>query len=120
NVWLTVIRGNKLAKFDAKTGKISLYEPPSPNSLPYGPDKDRQGNIWISQFTQCRMAKFDPKEEVFTEYPALTAYDDQYCLIRRGSVDRNGVVWYGVVSPGKDRELQPATRQPPHNQMPAT
>ena len=25
----------------------------------YGADKDRQGNIWISQFTQCRMAKFD-------------------------------------------------------------
>ena len=72
----TVIRGNKLAKFDAKTGKISLYEPPTPNSYPYGADKDKDGNIWISQFTQCRMAKFDPKEEVFTEYPALSAYED--------------------------------------------
>ena len=33
NIWLTVIRGNRLAKFDAKTAKISLYEPPTPNSL---------------------------------------------------------------------------------------
>ena len=63
-----MIRGNKLAKYDQKTGKISLYEPPSPNSLPYRADKDKAGNIWISQFTQCRMAKFDPKEETFTEF----------------------------------------------------
>jgi streptogramin lyase len=118
NVWLTVIRGNKLAKYDAKSGKISLYEPPSPNSLPYGADKDKQGNIWISQFTQCRMAKFDPKEEVFTEYPALTAYDDQFCLIRRGSVDHNGMVWYGVFSHGKIGKIDPATGQAVEYQMP--
>ena len=69
-----MIGGNRLAKFDAKTQKISLYEPPTPNSFPTGSTRTRQGNIWISQFTQCRMAKFDPKEEAFTEYPALTAY----------------------------------------------
>jgi virginiamycin B lyase len=118
NVWLTVIRGNRLAKLDAKTGKISLYEPPSPNSYPYGADKDKQGNIWISQLTQCRMAKFDPKEEVFTEYPALTAYEDQFCLIRRGSVDRNGTVWYGVFSHGRIGKIDPATGQTVEYKMP--
>jgi virginiamycin B lyase len=118
NVWLTVIRGNRLAKRDAKTGKISVYEPPSPNSYPYGADKDKQGNIWISQFTQCRMAKFDPKEEVFTEYPALTAYEDQFCLIRRGSVDHNGMVWYGVFSNGKIGKIDPATGQAVEYKMP--
>ena len=118
NVWLTVIRGNRLAKRDAKTGKISVYEPPSPNSYPYGADKDRQGNIWISQFTQCRMAKFDPKEEVFTEYPALTAYEDQFCLIRRGSVDHNGMVWYGVFSHGKIGKIDPATGKAVEYKMP--
>jgi streptogramin lyase len=109
NVWLTVIRGNKLAKFDQKTQKISLYEPPSPNSFPYGADKDKNGNIWMSQFTQCRMAKFDPKEEVFTEFPALTAYEDQFCLIRRGSVDKEGTVWYGVFSHAKIGKIDPAS-----------
>jgi virginiamycin B lyase len=108
NIWLTVIRGNKLAKFDQRTQKISLYEPPSPNSFPYGADKDKSGNIWMSQFTQCRMAKFDPKEEVFTEFPALTAYEDQFCLIRRGSVDKEGMVWYGVFSHGRIGKIDPA------------
>jgi hypothetical protein len=114
NVWLTVIRGNRLAKFDQKTQKITLYEPPSVGSFPYGPDKDKQGNIWMSQFTQCRMAKFDPKEEVFTEYPALTAYEDQHCLIRRGSVDKNGIVWYGVFSHGRIGKIRSSgsTRKP--------
>jgi virginiamycin B lyase len=119
NIWLTVIRGNKLAKYDQKTGKISLFEPPSPNSLPYGADKDKAGNIWISQFTQCRMAKFDPKEETFTEFPALTAYEeDQFCLIRRGSVDKNGMVWYGVFSNGKIGKIDPATGKTVEYKMP--
>ena len=118
NVWLTVINGNRLAKWDAKTQKISLYEPPTPNSYPYGADKDRQGNIWISQFTQCRMAKFDPKEEEFTEFPALTAYQDPYCLIRRGSVDKNGMVWYGVFSHGRIGKIDPATGKTVEYKMP--
>ena len=119
NIWLTVINGNRLAKLDGKTGKISLYEPPTPNSYPYGADKDKQGNIWISQFTQCRMAKFDPKEEVFTEYPALTAYqDDPFCLIRRGSVDKNGMVWYGVFSNGKIGKIEPASGKMVEYKMP--
>jgi virginiamycin B lyase len=119
NVWLTVINGNRLAKLDAKSGKISLYEPPTPGSYPYGADKDKAGNIWMSQFTQCRMAKFDPKEEVFTEYPALTAYEeDQFCLIRRGSVDKNGMVWYGVFSNGKIGKLDPATGKMVEYKMP--
>jgi len=118
NIWLAVINGNRLAKFDAKTQKISLYEPPTPNSYPYGVDKDKQGNIWMSQFTQCRMAKFDPKEEVFTEYPVLTAYEDSFCLIRRGSVDKNGMVWYGVFSNGKIGKLDPATGKMVEYKMP--
>jgi virginiamycin B lyase len=118
NIWLTVINGNRLAKFDAKSGNISLYEPPTPNSYPYGADKDKAGNIWISQFTQCRMAKFDPKEEVFTEYPVLTAYEDQFCLIRRGSVDHNGMVWYGVFSNGKIGKLDPASGKMVEYKMP--
>jgi virginiamycin B lyase len=119
NIWLTVINGNRLAKYDGKNGKISLYEPPTPNSYPYGADKDKAGNIWMSQFTQCRMAKFDPKEEVFTEYPALTAYqDDPFCLIRRGSVDKNGMVWYGVFSNGKIGKLDPTTGKMVEYKMP--
>ena len=119
NIWLTVIRGNKLAKFDAKTQKITLYEPPSVNSYPYGADKDKQGNIWMSQLTQCRMAKFDPKEEVFTEYPALTAFEDQFCLIRRGSVDKNGMIWYGVFSHGRIGKIDPATGKTVEYKVPA-
>jgi streptogramin lyase len=118
NIWLTVINGNRLAKFDAKTQKIALFEPPTPNSYPYGADKDKSGNIWISQFTQCRMAKFDPKEEVFTEYPALTAYEDPFCLIRRGSVDKNGMIWYGVFSHGKIGKLDPASGKMVEYKMP--
>ena len=119
NIWLTVIRGNQLAKWDRKTGKISLYEPPTPNSYPYGADKDKDGNIWMSQFTACRMAKFDPKEEVWTEYPVLTAYQDPFCLLRRGSVDSKGTVWYVVFDHGVIGKLDPKTEKMVEYKIPA-
>ena len=119
NVWLTVIVGNKLLKWDRKTEKTTLYEPPTPSSYPYGLDKDKAGNIWISQFTQCRVAKFDPKIEEFTEYPLLIAQQDPFCLIRRPSVDSKGIVWYGVFNHGLIGKLDPATGKMVEYKIPA-
>jgi virginiamycin B lyase len=110
NVWLTTIVGNQLTKFDRKTGKIVNYEPPTPNSYPYGLDKDKDGNIWISQFVQCRLAKFNPRTEEWTEYPLLTAYqDDPFCTVRRPTVGPDGTVWYGIFNKGIIGKLDPAT-----------
>jgi streptogramin lyase len=110
NIWLATIVGNQLTKFDRKSGKIINYEPPTPNSYPYGLDKDRDGNIWISQFVQCRVAKFDPKNTEWTEYPTLTAYqDDPFCLVRRPSVGPDGTVWYGIFDKGILGRLDPKT-----------
>jgi virginiamycin B lyase len=110
NVWLATIVGNQLTKFDRKSGKIINYEPPTPNSYPYGIDKDRDGNIWISQFVQCRVAKFDVKSEEWTEYPLLTAYqDDPFCTVRRPSVGPDGTVWYGIFNKGILGKLDPKT-----------
>lgn len=119
NIWLAVINGNRLAKWDRKTEKITLYEPPSIGSYPYGLDKDKNGNIWMSQFTQCRMAKFDPKEEAWTEIPVLTAYKDPFCLIRRGSVDSKGTVWYAVFDHGVIGKLDPETGKMVEFKIPA-
>jgi streptogramin lyase len=97
-----------------------LYEPPTANSYPYGADKDKAGNIWMSQFTQCRMAKFDPKEETWIEYPVLTAYEsDPYCLIRRGSVDSKGIVWYVIFDKGIVGKLDPETEKMVEYRIPA-
>ncbi len=119
NVWLTVIVGNKLLKWDRKSEKIALYEPPTPSSYPYGLDKDKTGNIWISQFTQCRVARFDPRTQEFTEYPVLTAFKDPFCLIRRPSVDSKGIVWYGVFNHGIVGRLDPATGKMVEYKIPA-
>jgi virginiamycin B lyase len=110
NVWLATIVGNQLTKFDRKTGKIVNYEPPTANSFPYGLDKDKDGNIWISQFVQCRIAKFNPTTEEWTEYPVLTAYnDDPFCTVRRPTVGPDGTIWYGIFNKGIIGKLDPAT-----------
>ena len=107
NVWFTVIVGNEIGKWDRATRKISVWEPPTPNSYPYGIAKDRSDNIWFSQFVQCRVARFEPASETFTEYPVGTAYEDPYCLIRRLGVDSKDIVWYAVFSHGRIGRLDP-------------
>jgi virginiamycin B lyase len=119
NVWFTVIVGNKIGKMDRQTGKLAYWEPPTPNSYPYGIDKDKDDNIWFSQFVQCRVTRFDPRTQTFTEFPVLTAYEDPFCLIRRLGVDGGGLVWYGVFSHGVIGRLDPATGQMKEYKVPA-
>jgi len=68
NVWLATIVGNQLTKYDRKTGKIVNYEPPAPNSYPYGLDKDKDGNCILDKMNQLRakLDDHDGKAVVFT------------------------------------------------------
>ena len=105
NVWFTVINGTKLGKWDRKTEKITLWDPPTPNSFPYGIVVDKNDKIWFAEFTGCKVVKFDPATQKFTEYTPPT----KPCLIRRLGIDSKGTVWFGEFSSGKVGKLDPAT-----------
>ncbi|MBI4463099.1 MAG: carboxypeptidase regulatory-like domain-containing protein [Acidobacteria bacterium] len=105
NVWFSVVVGNRLGKWDRQTEKITLWEPPTPHSWPFGIVVDKNDNIWIAEFHGCKVAKFDPRTERFTEYPALT----QPCTLARLGIDPQGTVWYGVSSAARLGKLDPHT-----------
>ena len=106
NVWVSMILGDKLLKWDRQTKTTTLYEPDSSPSQPYGLDVDADDNIWVVLSSGApRVAKFDSKTEEWTEYPALTRQG----RIRRLSVDRKGIVWFGIHTAGKIGRLDPAT-----------
>ena len=62
-------------------------------------------NVWFAEFRRCKIGKFDPRTEKFTEYAALT----QPCTIRRVGVDSAGMVWYGWFNNGKLGKIDPKT-----------
>ena len=105
NVWFTVIVGNKLGKWDRKTGKLSLWEPPTPDSFPYGIVIDKMDTIWFIESRRCKVTQFDPRTEKFTEHLPLT----RPCRLRRLGIDSQGTIWYGVFSHGKLGKLDPKT-----------
>lgn len=103
NVWFTVIVGNRIGKWDRQTDKITLWEPPTPNSFPYGIVRDKDDTIYMAEFTGCKVAKFDPKTQKWTEYTPLT----KPCLMRRLGIDSKGTVWYALFGGGKIGKIDP-------------
>jgi virginiamycin B lyase len=105
NVWLTLIYGDALAKWNRDAKEFSIYKTPTPKSFPYGIDVDSKGNIWIAEFVPGKVARFDPRARKWDEYATPT----QPSKIRRVSVDANDTVWFGIYSHGKLGKLDPAT-----------
>jgi virginiamycin B lyase len=105
NVWVGLIEGNSIAKWDRETKKITTYTLPTEDARPYGVIVDRNDNIWIAEFHGGKIAKFDTKSGKFTEYTPPT----YPALIRRLTLDSKGKVWFGLWSAGRIERLDPAT-----------
>jgi virginiamycin B lyase len=79
----------KLFKVDAKTRKITGYQPPTaglPRRIQAAPD----GIIWFAEFGAGKIGRFDPKTETFREYPLPGAEPTPYAL----GIARDGNVWF--------------------------
>jgi virginiamycin B lyase len=100
NLWAGESATSKLLKIDYRTGRMTQYVTPTPDSGPYSIDIDPRRNIiWFSEWLADKVARFDPQTGKFQEFPVAAANAD----IRRIEVDRenpNRVWWSGS---GSDR-----------------
>src|SRR5437763_16310475 len=80
-----------IGEWDREPGKAAVWKVPTQGAAPYGIALDKDENVWFAEFRRCKIGKFDPRTEKFTEYAAPT----QPCTIRRLGVDSTGMVWYG-------------------------
>jgi streptogramin lyase len=107
NIYVGMILGGALSKWNRETKKVAVYPLPTPNSYPYGVVSDKKDNIWIAEFHGSKIAKFDTKTEKFTEYTPPT----NPALIRRLKVDSDDNVWFGLFSAGKLVKLDTKTEK---------
>jgi len=96
NLWVAATEAGKLVKIEAQTGKATEFTPPSADAGPYSVDVDTKRNlIWVNEIFSDRIARFDPSNNTFVEFPLPSADLD----VRRIEVDRshpNRVWWSGA------------------------
>lgn len=91
DVWATeFLTGGALGKVDAKTLKVTKYQPPNKNSRPRRVTVDSKGYIWVGDWNGGAILRFDPKTETFREYKIPGPEPTPYAL----QVDANDNVWF--------------------------
>jgi len=116
NVWFSDIGTNAITKWDAKNSRVGgVWRYPTATGRSYGMAVDSSDNIWIAEHLSCTVARFSPKTEQFVEYRAL----QKRCAIRRLTVDRDGVAWYGGFSAGTLGRIEQRTGKIQEIRIPA-
>ncbi len=75
NIWLTLMRANRMARLNPDTGEWKLFPIPTPNSGPHGLVADAEGNIWFTENSVGKIGRVDARTGEVTEYAAPTAKD---------------------------------------------
>ena len=102
NVWFGACGTSKLVKADYRTGKITEFMLPTRDSCPYSVDIDRKHSlIWVGEMTGDKLARFDPANNSWVEFPFPT----HYASVRRIEVDQNRAnrVWIAERGVGVDK-----------------
>ncbi len=108
NVWFAELRADgRIGKVDAKTLKVTKYQPPTPSGFPRRIVVDDAGVVWFALFQACKIAQFDPKTERFKEFPLPGPRATPYAV----GVDPERKVWYSSEWMDVLGRLDPATGQ---------
>jgi virginiamycin B lyase len=86
-----------VAKWDRKTGKMSIYPIPTPTAVPYGMAIDKNDNVWSTLWNAGKVVKLDTTTKQWTEFTPPTYPAN----LRRGvGVDGKNNVWFGIYAAG--------------------
>ena len=91
NEYFTVMGRSHIGKIDTKTGQISFWEIPTPNSAPRRGMMDVKGRIWFGENRGDKIGMFDPATKKFQEWTPPTKGQFPYDV----HADDNGIAWSG-------------------------
>ena len=91
DVWFAELRADgRIGKVDAKTLKVTKYQPTTPTGFPRRIVSADDGTIWFALFQAGKLSQFDPKTERFKEFPLPGPRATPYAV----GVDTEHKVWY--------------------------
>ena len=91
NCWFAeFVPNGKIGKVDAKTLKVTKWQPPTPDARPRRIQIDSDGTIWFAEFQAGKIGQFDPKTETFKEFALPGPETTPYAL----AIAKNHTLWY--------------------------
>jgi streptogramin lyase len=105
NVYFTVYGGQQIGYIDAKSGRIALFDTPTPGSAPRRGMIDSGGRLWFGENHANRIGMFDTRTEQFQEWAPPTPESWPY----DATADKNGNVWSGGEFSDRIERLNPKT-----------
>jgi virginiamycin B lyase len=114
NLFFFDFSADLVGRIDAKSGQITLFKTPTPNSNPRRGYMDAQDRLWFTEYRANKLAMLDTKTEKFTEWPLPTAFTYPYDVIP----DRNGELWTAGMSTDRVVRLDPKSGQAVEYQLP--
>jgi len=107
NAYFTDFEQGQIGRIDAKTGSITFYQTPTPNSRPRRAWMDSDDRFWFAEYRVNRVGMFDTRTERFQEWLAPTPWSAPYDVV----VDKNGDVWTGSVTNDRVLRIDPKSGQ---------
>ena len=108
NPWFAEFRdGGAIGKVDTKTGKVTKWNPPTPNGWPRRIEIDSNGMVWVALFRGGKIDRFDPKTQTFQEFQLPGPSPTPYAL----GIDKNNYIWYSSDAMDVMGRLDPNTGQ---------
>jgi virginiamycin B lyase len=86
--------GSAIAVLNHRTGQVTLYPTPTPDSFPRRGSFDAEGRFWFGEWIASQLGMFDPKTKEIKEWRPPTPWSGLY----RATGDRNGEAWAGGMS----------------------
>ena len=105
NLYLLDFSSSNVGKLDAKTGKLTVYRSPIPNSRPRRGRVDEQNRLWFAEYGGNAIGMLDPKTENVQNWVVPTPWAQPYDVVS----DKNGEVWTGSMLSDRVSRLDPRT-----------
>jgi virginiamycin B lyase len=88
---------------------VTEYDVVRPTTEPHDVVRDKDGNVWYSDFGELFISKFDPKTLKLTEYPTKKFKPDAPEGNLSLAFDKNGKLWFDTMYQGALGTLDPQT-----------
>jgi streptogramin lyase len=114
NLFFFDFSADLVGRIDAKSGQITLFKTPTPNSNPRRGYMDAQDRLWFTEYRANKLAMFDTRTEKFTEWALPTEFTYPYDVMP----DKNGELWTAGMSTDRVVRFDPKSRQTTEYQLP--
>ena len=92
NIYIAVMHGNRIARFDTTTEKFTEWDLPS-GARPHGLVVDEAGIVWYTGNGNGKIGRLDPKSGKLDEY-RVPGGGDPHTIV----LDANGKLWFTLQS----------------------